>query len=392
MVSSIPLMMHFSQIVRTDMLAALLILLVIYWCLKIQNSNRLSNYVYASLAIAAAIATKYPAGLISLYLVWSHFMRVGRFQELWKLVAASILSFLFIFIFSPFMFLDYKLVIRDLILESNGYNIGAMSEGFLNNLEWYLKILTIDSIGIFGMLAFAFGFVYSIIKKKYDIFGLCLLSIIFLAAVSYQNIRWERWLVMSVPLFVLGASAGVYWFVDSWALKYRKSLRLILLITLLAPIFSMAILQVQYRSTEDTRTQAFNWILENIPKGKNLLVETYGPQLPSNEYVMSMIEGGVPVKRGQMPGYVMPSGSLGKLKNYDDLRKNSVDYLVVTSFYDRYKLNPTKHKVVLENYDHIFKKSILVKEFFPAAGENVHPFKANVSGGLPIRIYAVAND
>jgi dolichyl-phosphate-mannose--protein O-mannosyl transferase len=73
MVAMVPLMIHYSQIVRTDMLAALLMLFVVYKSIQIQESEKISNYVYASLGIAAAIATKYPAGLISLYLAWCHF-------------------------------------------------------------------------------------------------------------------------------------------------------------------------------------------------------------------------------------------------------------------------------------------------------------------------------
>ncbi len=392
MVAMVPLMIHFSQIVRTDMLAALLMLFVVYKSLQVQESERLSNYIYAALGIAAAIATKYPAGLISLYLVWCHFSRVKGTGEFWKLAISGVLSFLFIFLFSPYMFLDYQSVIRDLILESDGYYIGAMSEGFQANFIWYLNHLVFDSIGFIGLIAFLLAGIASARDRNSRVFGLFVFCLIFMMAIAAQNVRWERWLVLVIPLTALVAAFGVNWLAIVINLKAVKHLYEFLALLMLVPICYMAVFQIYHRSETDTRTQTHNWITENIPSGSSLIIETYGPQLPSDKYKLFMLNDGDVVQRPQNPGYVMPAGRLTSLKSYEDLATSDVDYLVVTNFYDRYKLNPIENRLAINRYDEIFKKSLLIKEFVPSGGADVHPFKANVSGGLPIRIYKVTKE
>jgi hypothetical protein len=171
--------------------------------------------------------------------------------------------------------------------------------------------------------------------------------------------------------------------------KFGKALKSILLLLFVLPVAVKAGMQIHHRSAIDTRTQAFEWIIENIPPGKNLIVETYGPQLPSGVYNLSMVVNGVPMARGQRGGFVMPSGSLAGLSEYELLADGSIDFVVVTNFYDRYKLNPKEHKIAIQNYENIFDNALLVKEFLPSGGAGIHPFKANVSGGLPIKIYQI---
>jgi hypothetical protein len=320
------------------------------------------------------------------------FSRVKGIGEFWKLAMAGLLSFLFIFLFSPYMFLDYESVIRDLILESDGYYIGAMSEGFRTNFLWYLKHLVFDSIGFLGLLAFLLAGVASVRYRNPKVFGLFIFCLIFMMGIAAQNVRWERWLVLVIPLTAIVSAFGVNWISIAANVKAGKLLYGFLSFLMLVPVCYMAVTQIYHRSDIDTRTQARNWITENIPSGSNLIVETYGPQLPGGQYKLFMINGGDVFERPQKPGHVMPAGSLAGLKSYDDLVKNNVAYLVVTSYYDRYKLNPIENQPVINHYEDIFKKSVLVKEFIPSGGADIHPFKANVSGGLPIRIYKVTKD
>jgi hypothetical protein len=389
MVSVVPLMINYSQIVRTDMLAALLMLIVIDRSIEVMKHGHFIDYVLSSLAIAAAIATKYPAGLISLYLVWCHFARGAGLKQSWKIVLACIMSFGFIFIFSPFMFLDYKAVIRDLVSESIPHYVGAKSEGVLLNFWWYTKLLVIDSMGFFSIL-YVVGLWHLFKERRYNILGIALFVIVFLLAISMQNVRWERWLVPVIPMAILTSIVGMeFLFKKLNSYKSSKLLKIILLLFLTLPIAAKGGAQIYHRSGVDTRTQAAEWIVKNIPPGKNLIVEVYGPQLPSNIYNFYMIVNGSPKLRGVTTGYVMPARTVGGLYDFALLRDQSIDFLVVTNLYDRYKLNPGENKIVIENYENIFKKSFLVKEFLPSGGSDIHPFKVNVSGGLPIRIYQI---
>lgn len=107
-------------------------------------------------------------------------------------------------------------------------------------------------------------------------------------------------------------------------------------------------MQDDYRLTlKDTRTQAFEWIEENLNM-TTVVREAYTPQV---HHLHSL--------RVQ---YVRSAGKI----DLDAYRARRVTYLIVSSQqYDRYFANPAKYQRRVENYQRIFALP-LVAEFKPS--------------------------
>lgn len=386
-----PLMIHYSQIVRTDMLAAMFMLLVVDRVISIDEKSNIQNYSIVAIFIGGAIATKYPAGIVVFYLMWVHFIKNGLIGKFHYLALAGVLSVISLFIFSPFMFIDYKSVIRDLVLEAGGNYVGAMSPGFFDTLVWYIVMMVKDSIGVFGGIFFLMGAIGMIRTKSTQGIGLLIFTIIFLISISTLSVRWERWLVLVLPFVAIILSFGVYVMAETDWIKIKfKSKGIFISLLVVIPIAFAGINQMHSRLQVDTRTQAFEWILENINKDAHIIVEAYGPQLPAGHYKMSMIVNGVPIERGQGSGFVMPARSVAGLENIALLSDADVEYVIISNFYDRYKLFPEGNEQAINNYHELFKKSILIKEFRPIIDGELHPFKANLAGGPIIKIFKIS--
>jgi hypothetical protein len=390
MVASMPLMIHYSQIVRTDMLAVLFMLLVVEFSIKSVGAMDGKQYILPSFFIAGAIATKYPAGIIALYLAWIHIAQHGFYKKIHKLLVAAFLSFTFIFIFSPYIFIDYQSVIRDVYLEGTGSYVGAMSEGVFQNLLWYFSLMAGDSLSYIGVIFLLVGIHGSFRSKNIYSSGLFFVIILFIISISLLSVRWERWLVLILPFVSIVTAYGFYEFLDRLAVaKINRFLLVSLTALFLLCIAYPSFLQIYHRTKTDTRTEAYNWVLENIPKNKHIIVEAYGPQLPAGQYKMSFIIEGVPNERAQGSGFVMPARSISWLSDVKVLNQAKVDYVIVSNFYDRYKLYPSGNEGAISNYENFFNKAKLVKQFLPSGGVDVHPFKANLAGGPAIRVYEV---
>jgi hypothetical protein len=133
-----------------------------------------------------------------------------------------------------------------------------------------------------------------------------------------------------------------------------------------------------------TRTQAAEWMQQNIPADTNVLMEIYGPILPKYTFNFFVVDS-----IGQMVNYdpdgsyknnFSPSGHIGDLDDYSSLANENISYVVLTQMYDRYKAEESEYHETVSRYEEIMASGKLVYQVAPLTG---------FSAGPPIRIYAL---
>ena len=118
-----------------------------------------------------------------------------------------------------------------------------------------------------------------------------------LAFLSFLSLWWMRW---ALPLFPLGAVAAVF-LLDRVQRKLSGRLArrwlqvggVVVALLLVWPLLSPTIDLVSTRATgSDIRLRANEWILDNVPAGSTLLVDSYTTQVSSDVYDLRLIHHG----------------------------------------------------------------------------------------------------
>lgn len=241
--------------------------------------------------IGLSVATKWPGVVLVVVIVAAYFTNAGFStkrlgEEFPKLILAGALALLSLFLASPFIFLDFATVLRDVAREAHSNHVSSNGHGFLGNLWWYLSEPVVLSISIAGLFIAFFGIADSSRKNSRQNAVLLAFPVTFILFISALSLRWERWIVPILPFLSLYAAADIFALGKiAGRMVHRRSLEtavatgVLLIITMAIALTS----NLNARATErrnDTRAVAGTWLLKNVPIGSRLLMEAYTPQLP----------------------------------------------------------------------------------------------------------------
>lgn len=135
---------------------------------------------------------------------------------------------------------------------------------------------------------------------------------------------------------------------------------------------------------EDTRTLAFEWIMSNVAPGSRILGESYTPQLPNDLFRLYGVENGRIIPNHSSRYFflpinnIIPFGSIGRLRDADAIDRARIDYVVLSSQYDRRRAEPfhsgqeaayaeTKREIDL--YEELMDRYSLIYETWPVRGK-----------------------
>lgn len=384
-----PLFVHFSKFVRTDIQATFWVLLTFWLCLNILERDNLKDYFVAGFLSGIAVATKYPAALIVICIILVHFLKKNRrFRSIYKLVLAGIASISGLFISAPFLFLDFQSAFADLSNEARPEHLSHTSGSFFENLFWYLKNPIADSITLIGLGFVAVG-IYFIIKNSKKVGWIAVIFIsTFLIFISTLNLRWDRWVIPVLPFFVLLQAYGFQQVVAVFQKKvnyaYSWVLTPMLILSMAFPMIRADFLDGGSLAGKPTRTQAAEWIKENISQGSSVLEEVYTCILPKYEYVFYVINS-----EGELDKYLpeesyktnfAPSGRIGELSDITQIKKAGIRYVVMSQMYSRFKNEESRYPDIVKTYEDIMNLGTIVYHVEAIPGE---------SSGPPITIYEI---
>ena len=292
-VAVMPLHVPYSQVVRTDILAGVFVLMAVYFAVRIAEERRLSDYVAAGAMIGFGVATKYPAAVAAIAVMFAHMSSVsGWMKESWKLFLAGAVSLLAAFVASPFLFLDIEATLSDLAKETTSSHYNATGAGFAGNLIWYLKSLY-GLLGISGSAAVVVGLVVAGWRRGPGLVVL-VFALVFLAFISSLGLKWTRWLIPLTPFVAMFAALGLVFLAETAGGMFGKPLfgaafgvaLCIALALLLGGKFFVGTTPLP-----DTRTIARQWAVDNIPAGSRIVQEFYTPQMPVSKYRLFRFRG-----------------------------------------------------------------------------------------------------
>lgn len=391
---------HFAV---SDTPVALGVAVTLYLCLNIVRYGRGLDYLWVGVAIGLSTAAKYSAGLLILPLGAAHLLSRcyhswrQRISSAWLVVIAGIAAIMGYLLVSPYTLLESKEFWADF-----SENMQSARTGFqgldldpAGGAIFYLKSL-IWGFGWPLFLLFLVAVLFALWRRRRVDLVLLVLPLLGFLYMQRQAMYFARWLTPFLPpMAVLAAEAahlgmkrlislvkGYYpqlgegVSLPSQKLESLMIVGLVLLLTL--PSTYMALRADNVFSQLDTRTEALQWVRQNIPPGSAIAAELLSPPW------------GPPLA---MPGLELgaynfapvPSGGVAEVE-FQQFRDWGVQYVIASSYHYARPLLDKAHQAKLEEHlQTLDDNAELLVEF--------QPYNHNYDGFFyHDQVYGPAND
>ena len=114
------------------------------------------------------------------------------------------------FLGSPFLFLDFRAALLDIMVEARPTHLSATGEGFVQNIVWYLRVPIPKAVSTMGLLFAGVGFLLCLASKQKGRRLLIAFPLFFLLFISSLSLRWKRWIVPVIPFLCILLAYAVY--------------------------------------------------------------------------------------------------------------------------------------------------------------------------------------
>jgi len=381
-----PLVVEYSRLIRTDLQLTLFLLAAFWFCLNILDRNRWRDYLLAGGAIGLAVATKYPGAFFIPTLLLAHFIaRPFSWREQWKLASAGMAILVGLVIGSPFLLPEYRLALAGLALENRAAHLGATGSGFFDNLGWYVTRPLPKALTLPGIFLLAFGTLRALMSRRKDFLLLAFTPVLYLLLIASLHLRWERWLIPALPFFAILMAEGARQLVEfvqkrlrsaAWAAAAAAGIVCLVLL----PMLLTDVRSARALAGIDTRTLGREWILQQVPQGKKLLLEVYSPQLPREAYEY-FVAVGSKLQLVSLDGYTQAeyrpiwgfADDLGKIANPEEICSLGIEYIVMSQRYQQYLREAEAYPQIIARYQEIMALGPVIQEFNPIAGKTPGP-------------------
>lgn len=367
---------HFAV---SDAPVALGVAVTLYLCLRIVERGQWADYLVVGIALGLSAATKYSAALLVLPVGVAHLLsrRYWRWSQRmwqgWLLLITGVVAVISYAVASPYTFLHWDEFWADFSenLESARVGFQGLNLDPAGGAIFYLKAL-IWGFGWPLFLLFLGSIAFALWRRRRADLLLVVFPVFGFWYMQRQEMYFARWLMPFLPpLAVLAgevAHAGVTWGLSLMRTKQARVTLPSLLIEWAAPIGLAALLTAPATYTAlkanylwsqpDTRTEALNWITENIPPGSSVATEVlsppWGPPL-----AMPGLDSG-PYHFAPVPNGGVAEVALEQYRNW------GVQYVVASSFHYKRQLLDKERQAKLEaNLQKFDEQAELVAEFQP---------------------------
>lgn len=390
LVACSPVMVHYSQIIRSDMMGTVFMLLCLGSALRIAQHGRMADYGWAALWLALAVASKWPFAITLLAVFGAAIARVRQRQEPAPLVMRAVLTFLalafvLLLLISPFLVLDYPTVIRNLGGEARTQHLGATGGGLFDNAWWYISGRFVTGLGLPGLLLAAAGLVLLTRDRR---LALVILPVLagHMLIICLHDLRWERWSVPALPLLAIAAGMAASRLVQLVSKSEQAWLRPIVCASLVVSSGALAFPAWQEAAarTNDTRQMATRWADANIPPGKAVLVEHFAFDFVSRPWttLFPMGDAGCVDARALLDGrvdYRVVEAARGSRSNVDygtlpASRRSACtpDYLILMEL-ERYRAERDRFPQQWAAYAGLLERADVATVIRPQPGISVGP-------------------
>ncbi|MFS0735450.1 glycosyltransferase family 39 protein [Sphingomonas sp. 1P06PA] len=275
-----PVHITWSQIIRSDMMACLFMLLCLRSATAIATEGRWRDYMLAAVWVGLAIATKWPFALSAIAIVAATAVaaRAGVLPlttAIRRLVAAGAAAIATLCLTSPYLLIDYPTVMKNLRGEGQIHHLGSTGGSFVQNLLWYLDGPFLAGYGIAGLALIVVG-ALQLHRNRVALAILAPVALAFLLLFCAQQLVWERWALPLMPIGAIVAAWGLMRLLAFARMLDRPAIArfapLVLLLAVTLPLGARVWADGRARMN-DTRQQASAWAWRHIPPGSRILIE-----------------------------------------------------------------------------------------------------------------------
>ena len=365
-----PLHAEFSRVVRTDPLMTALILAAMFYAVKGMEDRFSRNFLLSGIFVGLATATKFPGMSGAMIVVLAAVLAkpqppvqgVTRLRWLGAAFAGGLVGF---FAAAPFVVSGVREVYWTLFTEATHTHLSATGTRGVSNYLWYVKGPLRDAVGWPLELAAVIGFVACWSGWRRPRMLLASFSILFLLGIGLSLKRWDRWIVPLMPFVAILAAVGLETLVRCVARRrWRPSLQDATVAALgIALVLPTAIEAYQRGGTiEDTRDIAKIWIEQHIPRGSKIAVEQNTPPISRDEYQVFVVVPGGLQRDTSTRGF---KGVLGDMGTLDPLRGRAIEYVLLSSYFDRFQAEGKRYPDEVRFYEHLLAGSHMLYELSP---------------------------
>ncbi|MDG2305884.1 MAG: glycosyltransferase family 39 protein [Candidatus Binatia bacterium] len=361
-----PLTFEHVDMARTDSAGLFFGFLATWALLRLLSEPSRRAHVVAGLALGFAIGTRFfLAGLGPLLVVVEAVLLTRAHTQAERtdvlrgggIALACIAGGLILS--SPFLFLEFGEVMKNLAHEARGAHPGADGLDFAGNLSWYFTTALPRSVPWPLLVLSAAGGVLALVRREVEPLLLLGFVVIFLGGISLATLHWGRWLIQILPTFALLAASALV-FAVQWAVRRAgagaRAGQIALLVSVVAVSAVPAWNYVAFaglQATSSTREIARDWILANLSPTERIAADLYTAPLSESPF--------------EDTDFVF---SLGEVAGHPaELRARGYDIAMVSSaVYRRFFATPKRYPAEIGFYRALFRKTELLKEFRPGPG------------------------
>lgn len=389
-----------SQVIRTDIMASVFMLVSLLFAVRAADSGRLRDYLFAGAAAGFAAATKWPTAIVAITLIgaaayrWSNGRGTAR-AEARHLAAGLAFILVGMFIASPYIFLDWQRVLANVTGEMSPRHLAQTGTGFFGNLHFYMVRQLAGTMSMLGLLLVIGGALLAAWRFPLSRWTILPLALAFLWLICSQTMIWSRWLLPLLPLFCLFAALAIVTVGErlSRLLKGRARLAALPLVALAAAAPSALAARNAIKEREvDTRALAADWARANVKPGETVLVEHIELSLRNEPWkflfpigapgcmdALKILQSTISHEQVQELRKGSPIVDIGNVAP-DRLHSCRADYAIVT-YYDLYLSEADQFPLELQNYNRLFRGGRTAALFAPRKGQ---------VGGPVVRVVALS--
>jgi len=379
-----PLYVSFSKYVRSDIMMTFFILLAFYFCLKILREDGILPYIWAGFFTGLGIVTKYPAALFFSIIVFAHFLRYGLTLNKFRfLIFSGFACLVGMFFGSPFLFLDIKTAISNVLHEGRSEHLGADTLDYFGRLWFYIRTLAHQVLTWPGLIIAFIGGIVGVIKKNKPLILAFTFPVLFLLSISALSLNWDRWVIPVTPFVCLLFSWAAFQIMELFSREKNINPKWISLVASLAillvtlPILYSTVLDSLTLAGEDTRTITHRWMMDNLTPDSKILMEIYTPIFPKEAFSFYYVDSnGVLVRFDPGESYkniFKSPGHIGDLRDTLQIETEEIDYMIMGSMFTRYLSQIDKYQKQADTYQQLVSQAEMIFKASPKRGSIAGP-------------------
>ena len=392
-----PILVEHSAYATPDVVLSFFVLLFALLAQMYLESGK-TRWLWLSVVVTGiGISIKYPAGILCLLIAAMVIYRCIREKTYGMIIRYGFLSIglllLTLFIIAPNLFTDFHSVYETLVFEARPNHLGADGLGWFGNLRFYLNAMIRD-LEPFALLGAMTGLV-CVLSKPSARTAVMLIAPVYLVCISVLSLHWIQW---GIPIYVfydlltaIGFSALWVWIGQLSRTRFLKkpaSIAYMVFAGVLGlNLFLSAAGQTKNKLTEDTRSVALRYCLENGVNTANSLFEGYTPLSPNGAagyryYAFHMADGRACVNEPYATRqYFITSGAysgrfLAESEQYPD--EAEIYRAIPDSFEEVYRVEGAgsynRKQYAYENIPYTLR---FLRERYPCTGATIYFYDLN---------------